>query len=190
MIKDNVNIVFNKNTDPKNFDKLDKDFVALIFGFFKSEKIVEIFVNSTHRKMSPTDKSFHAFGQALDLHYVKYENGKVIYFSIREDKYNSKDEIAFSERFNSYFNNYRIEYFSPSKIISVWTNTKNKYSGKTKAVQNAKLAEKKKGAIADLDRDHLDHGHLAIAPNKLAKPRAILKSILPAVAMIFFFMRF
>jgi hypothetical protein len=190
MIHENIKLTFN-NTDPANFNKLDKSFLKLIFGFFKSEKIVEVSINSTFRKVSATDKSFHAFGQALDLHSVKYSSGKIIYFNRRDGKsWKASDDAKFADSFNDYFKNYRIEYFSPARMISVYNYKNNIYLNSKQAIITQKLLEKSQGKKIDLDAGHLDHLHLAIAPNKLAKPRAIVKSILPAVAMIFFFMRF
>ena len=182
----NVNVIFG-DTDPGDWNKLNPRFLNLLFAFFAKEGIKEIFVNSTFRA-KPVG-SFHAVGMALDLHYVKYASGKVIFFSRREPTYNRQSDIAFSNSVISFFEKYRIEYFSPSRMYSVNADRFNKYAGENKASIDKKLTEKKLGKTADLDRDHLDHLHFAINPDPTAKPKAQIKNaaktILPAA--IFFF---
>ena len=186
MLVNNIKIIHNPNFENK-FSELDKSFVNLLFDFFKLNNVVEIYVNSTLRKHSKG--SFHAVGFAIDLHYVKFKNNKFFYFSRREKDYSISNDLKFFDLFNNYFQNYRIEYFSPSKMYSINTDRYNLYKDSTQVVINQKLNDKNQGKTIDLDTGHLDHLHIAINPNKLAKPRAIIKNIFTSLALpgLFFF---
>lgn len=186
MVLNGIQIIFNPSMDAANWNKSNPRFINLILGFLSSQKIVEIYVNSAFRPEK--NGSFHYAGMALDLHYVKYQNGKIVYFSRRESKYKASDDTVFSNAVKNYFDKYRIEYFSPANMISQDQDRYNKYLSSDLKVINQKLADKRAGLKIDLDAGHLDHLHLAVNPDPTAKikgkVKSFVKSVLPAA--IFF----
>ncbi len=186
MVLNGIQIIFNPHMDAANWNKSNPRFINLILGFLSNQKIVEIYVNSAYRPEA--NGSFHHAGMALDLHYVKYQNGKIIYFTRKVKEYKQSEDTVFSNAVKTYFDKYRIEYFSPASMISQDADRYNKYLSSDMKIINQKLEEKRLGKKIDLDAGHLDHLHLAVNPDPSAKIKGKIKSFVKSVlpAAIFF----
>ncbi|MEM7182129.1 MAG: hypothetical protein AAF518_14520 [Spirochaetota bacterium] len=150
---------------------MNPTFLRVVGKAFKKLKVKKVYVYSHLRKSNSS--SYHSKGQALDIGYIVFENGKILYLNVKFQKYDTLQDLLF---FNALFNElvkYNIEYYSPAKIFRTGKyNQNNKYKslsqkGKREVLSKAGKPHKK---YYELNSWHLDHLHLAIdvSGNKVA----------------------
>ena len=162
-----INVVFTYSDARKNWSKMDRQFLTLFTDFCKSENITEVAVNSSYR--SDVKGSYHYYGWALDIYYVKYKNGKVQFFTVREKSYSVSDDDRLLNSFNRFFTKYRREYISPSNILTGYKQGHNIYRNKSFKEKNKELDKLIAGLPYEINRNHLHHLHFAVNPDPNAK---------------------
>jgi hypothetical protein len=162
-----INIVFTYSEARKNFWKMDRKFLNLFTDFCKSENITEVAVNSSYR--SDAKGSYHYFGWALDIYYLKYKSGKIQFYTVREKSYSVSDDDKIFNSFNRFFGKYRREYISPANILTGYKQGQNIFRNKSFKQKNKELDKLIAGATYEINRNHLHHLHLAVNPDPNAK---------------------
>lgn len=183
MLVSGINIVFTYDDARLNWGYMNKDFIRLFTDFCKSQNIIEVAVNSGYR--TEIKGSYHFYGWALDIYYVKYKSGKIQFFTVRNQTYSVSSDDSFFNSFNRFFGKYRREYISPSNILTGYKQGYNAYRSKSWKDKNAELDKLAKGLPYEINRNHLHHLHLAINPDPNAKGMKMIantgKSILPVL---------
>lgn len=166
MFYNSVEFHFTSNSALSSWQKIDPSFIKLLTDFFRVKRIVEVYVNSVHRENKPNESSYHGIGQAIDIHSIKYSDGELLsFYSAGEDYSVSQDDFLFRE-FSSWFVNYKIEYISPANILTGYEEHNNIYRNYSKEQKKAVLAKiGTQNYSYEINRNHLDHLHLAINPN-------------------------
>ncbi len=189
MLVSGINVIFTYADAKNNFSKMDSKFIRLFTDFCKSQNIVEVAVNSGYR--SDVKGSYHFYGWALDIYYVKYKSGKLQFFTVRDKNYSVSSDDSFLSSFNRFFGKYRREYISPSNILTGYKQGYNSFRSKSWKDKNAELDKLSKGMAYEINRNHLHHLHLAVNPDPNAKQMKMIvdtgKSILPVliIAIVF-----
>jgi hypothetical protein len=189
MVKNGISFIFNDSNAKNNFPKMDSKFLNLLGEFAKKYKIQTLSVNSTYRPKN--NGSYHYKGMALDVHFVKFTNGKTIYFTAREKTYNIVDDDYFYSLVKDFFKNYKFEYISPARIKTPSADRHNRYRYDSRTDKVKILDQMKTKKLPyEINRDHLHHLHLAFNPtpntikivaNKTAENK---NSIIPIVGLV------
>lgn len=166
MTYNSVEFLFTSNSALASWQKIDNSFLKLLTDFFRVKKIVQVYVNSVHRENKPNENSYHGIGQAIDIHSIKYSDGELLsFFSAGDDYSVSQDDFLFRE-FTSWFMKYKIEYISPANILTGYEEHENIYRNYSKEQKKTVLAKiGSQNYSYEINRNHLDHLHLAINPN-------------------------
>ena len=150
---------------------LNSTFLNRFKSVWSSLGIVEIEITSGVRK--DFSKSFHFSGEALDIHSIKYSNGKKIFFHSLNSNYNSSDDRRFFDILKIKLGDMLQEYISPAIVKTSGSSSRyNIYWDADKKTIAQKLAVKSQKGKYDPDVWHLDHLHLAIAKRFTTKQKA------------------
>jgi hypothetical protein len=192
MLVSGINIVFTYADARTQWGRMDRKFLSLFTDFCKAENITEVAVNSSYR--SDVKGSYHYYGWAIDIYYVKYKSGKVNYYTIREKSYSVSYDDSLFNAFNRFFAKYRREFISPANILTGYKQSTNIFRNKSFKEKNKELDKlMNKNFPYEINRNHLHHLHLAVNPDPNAKGMKIIsnvgKSIFPVLvaAAVFIF---
>ena len=183
MTYNGIEFLFTTTDAKKNWNNLDQQFLFLITEFFKSKKVIQVSLNSLFRLNSPGQNNYHGYGQAMDIHTIKYTTGQLVSFNAREDNYSlSEDDFLFRE-FRSWFGSYKFEYISPANVFTGYEKHNNIYRNYSKEQKTVILNKMENEKLPyEINRTHLHHLHLALNPNRGAKRVTVLKIAMAGIA--------
>ncbi len=185
MTYNGIEFLFTTTDAKNNWNNVDQQFLFLITEFFKSKKIIQVSLNSLFRLNLSGQNNYHGYGQAMDIHTIKYATGQLVSFNAREDNYYlSEDDYLFRE-FRNWFGSYKFEYISPANVLTGYEEHNNVYRNYSKEQKTAILNKMDNEKLPyEINRTHLHHLHLSLNPNRGAKGVRVLKFIMAGLVAL------
>lgn len=185
MTYNGIEFLFTTIDAKNNWNNVDQQFLFLITDFFKSKKIIQVSLNSLFRLNSPGQNNYHGYGQAMDIHSIKYATGQLVSFNAREDNYSlSEDDFLFRE-FRTWFGSYKFEYISPANVFTGYEEHNNIYRNYSKEEKTLILNKMDNEKLPyEINRTHLHHLHLALNPNRRAKDLKLAALIIVGMVVL------